>query len=437
MEILNQILYFIIIIGVLVLVHELGHFLAAKMFRMRVERFSIGFPPRAFGKQIGDTDYCVSWLPIGGYVKIAGMIDESMDTDHLARPPEPWEFRSKPIWQRIIVITAGVIMNILLAIAIFWGLNLVRGKVFHTTTKVGFVQAQSVAERIGVQSGDRILTVNGSDVRYWEDIEMQLSYRNMDQPLRMSVERAGAVVPLTADARTARVLLDQRFGIHAEGSKALIAGVEPGTVAAKAGIEGGDTFVSINGERINTSEDVIRIISANPNKEVRVVIDRNGMQQTVDLIPNENGKIGIGIVSTVPGPTVTSTYGVFEALSIGVRDLASITALTLQNIWHIITGRASFRQSIGGPVKIAEMAAQQAEVGLGSFLSLMAILSISLAIINIFPFPALDGGHLVFLLYEAFFRREVPNKVRLFLQQAGMVLLLALMAFVIYNDIFH
>jgi regulator of sigma E protease len=437
MEILNQVLYFIIIIGVLVLVHELGHFLAAKLFRMRVERFSIGFPPRAFGRKIGDTDYCVSWLPIGGYVKIAGMIDESLDTEHLNRAPDPWEFRAKPIPQRIVVITAGVIMNILLAIGIFWGLNITRGKVFHATTTVGFVQSKSLAEKLGLQAGDRILAINRDSVRYWEDIDRLIYYRNVERPLSVNAERDGASVTLKVNPDVARGLANQKFGIVPRGSRALISGVEPGMPAAKAGLEGGDTFVSINGTQIGTSEDVIHIISSHANREVHVVTMRGGKEVSTDVVPNENGMIGIGIVNTVPGPTVASNYGVFEALTVGVSDLTSITVLTLQNIWHIITGRASFRQSIGGPVKIAEMAAQRAELGLESFLSLMAILSISLAIINIFPFPALDGGHLVFLVYEAIFKREIPSKVRIVLQQVGMVLLLALMAFAVYNDIFH
>ncbi|PLX28923.1 MAG: RIP metalloprotease RseP, partial [Ignavibacteria bacterium] len=175
-QILSQIFYFVIIIGVLVLIHELGHFLAAKAFGMRVERFSIGFPPRAFGKQIGDTDYCVSWLPIGGYVKISGMIDESMDTEHLEKAPEPWEFRAKPVWQRIIVITAGVIMNVLLAIAIFWGLNLSQGVQHHKVTTIGMVQENSIAAKYGLQSGDEITAINGEEMSTWEGIRENVLY---------------------------------------------------------------------------------------------------------------------------------------------------------------------------------------------------------------------------------------------------------------------
>ncbi|HXG38750.1 MAG TPA: RIP metalloprotease RseP, partial [Bacteroidota bacterium] len=171
MEFLNTLFYFVITIGILVFIHELGHFLAAKLFKMRVERFSIGFPPRAFGKQIGETDYCVSWIPIGGYVKIAGMIDESMDTEFINQPPQPWEFRAKPIWQRMIVISAGVIMNILLAIVIFWGILLYQGKTVRPITEIGYVAPESPAAAAGFQRGDKILSINEKPVNYWDDVE--------------------------------------------------------------------------------------------------------------------------------------------------------------------------------------------------------------------------------------------------------------------------
>src|SRR5574341_1271131 len=157
MAVLNSIFYFVVTIGILVFIHELGHFLAAKFFGMRVDRFSIGFPPRAFGKKIGETDYCVSWIPIGGYVKIAGMVDESFDTQFIEQEPQPWEFRAKPIWQRMIVISAGVVMNILLAVFVFWGIIYNQGKVTRPTTEVGYVAPESPAAKAGIRVGDKIL----------------------------------------------------------------------------------------------------------------------------------------------------------------------------------------------------------------------------------------------------------------------------------------
>src|SRR5512140_864993 len=181
--------YFILTLGVLVLVHELGHFLAAKLFKMRVERFSIGFPPRAFGKQIGETDYCVSWIPIGGYVKIAGMIDESFDTEFLGKPPEPWEFRSKPIWQRMIVISAGVIMNLLLAVLIFWAINYIQGSAVRETTTIGYVIERSPAAKAGLQAGDRVVQINNKPVQNWDQLLSDLYIETMGNDVTVTVQR--------------------------------------------------------------------------------------------------------------------------------------------------------------------------------------------------------------------------------------------------------
>ncbi|MDX9759128.1 MAG: RIP metalloprotease RseP [Bacteroidota bacterium] len=435
-QIFSQVFYFIIIIGVLVLIHELGHFLAAKAFGMRVERFSIGFPPRAFGKQIGDTDYCISWLPIGGYVKISGMIDESMDTEHLQNAPEPYEFRAKPVWQRIIVIVAGVVMNLLLAIGIFWGLNLSQGMEHHRITTIGYVQDSSLAANFGLQPGDDILAINDEPMETWEGIREAIVYAQLKEDLRIAVRRDGERELLRVPQRTLQGIEAMDFGIAPEGAQTFIAGVEPGLPASRAGMKEGDVFLSIDDKQIHTPGDVIAHVSTSPGRAIKIVWTRGEETMSASVIPTDNGKIGVIPVARIPGPVEIVHYGVFEALGVGVTGLWRVTDLFLTNIYHIIIGEASFKQSIGGPVKIAEMAAQSAEAGLVSFLSLMALLSISLAIINIFPIPALDGGHLIFLIYEGLFRREVPNKIKIALQQVGMVLLLALMVFVIYNDIF-
>ncbi|MEK7671981.1 MAG: site-2 protease family protein, partial [Bacteroidota bacterium] len=198
MEILNTIFYFIVTLGILVFIHELGHFLAAKVFRMRVDVFSLGFPPRAFGKQIGETDYCVSWIPIGGYVKIAGMIDESFDTEYLNQEPQPWEYRSKPIWQRMIVISAGVIMNVLLAIAIFWGINYVQGRSVWDTTEVGYVLEGSPAEAAGLKGGDKILKINNQPIANWDDVRNHIYLENIGNDLNFTVLRNGQEVAVKA-----------------------------------------------------------------------------------------------------------------------------------------------------------------------------------------------------------------------------------------------
>ncbi len=437
MAVIEQVFYFIIIIGVLVLIHELGHFLSAKLFKMRVDRFSIGFPPRAFGKTIGETDYCVSWLPIGGYVKISGMIDESLDVNHLDTPPEPWEFRAKPIWQRVIVISAGVIMNIVLAIGIYWGINLLRGKQFYAVTTVGYVQQESAAEKAGFYSGDKILAVNDLTVKTWEDVLKNIYIESLAHDVRVSVERSGSEHILTVPMGSTGSGGDLNIGIIPTGIIPKIGTVSSGQPAEKVGLRSDDEIVKINDKYVFTQEDVTKIITANPNKTITIEWNRDGKTMSTFVTPNEGGRIGISIGTAVHGPTITESYGVFEAFIVGFRDLTDYTGLYFVSLGHIISGKVSFSNSVGGPIKIAELATQSAKRGFFSFLHLMAILSVSLAIINILPFPALDGGHLFFLIYEAIFRREVPNKIRLALQQAGMVILLAFMAFVIYNDIFH
>ena len=437
MEILSQIFYFIVIIGVLVFVHELGHFLAAKFFKMRVERFSIGFPPRAFGKQIGDTDYCVSWLPIGGYVKIAGMIDESLDTEHLSKDPEPWEFRAKPVWQRMIVIVAGVVMNVLLAIGIFWGLNLVQGKEYHEVTTIGYVKPNTIAADAGLQVGDKIISVNETDVSTWEGMNSEIFTSQVSDDLRLSLMRGGNLEQVLIPNEEIPNLNEEPFGILPEGVRAKVNEINPDMPAAQAGMEPGDYFVSIGGEPIRSHEDVTRIVKQHKEDPILIEWERNGEVMSETITPTKSGLIGIVVGTDFPVEPRIERYGVFEALFVGVADLNKTVQLFIESIWNVIIGKSPIQENIGGPVKIAEMAAQSAEVGMSRFLMLMAILSVSLAIINIAPFPALDGGHLVFLVYEAIFRREIPKKVRLAMQQAGMVLLIAFMIFVIYNDIFH
>ncbi len=422
MQILETVFYLIVTLGVLVFVHEFGHFIAAKIFRMRVDRFSIGFPPRAFGKQIGETDYCVSWIPIGGYVKIAGMIDESLDTDHLDSPPLPWEFRAKPLWQRIIVISAGVVMNILLAIAIFWGINFHQGKIVRETTEIGYVQEETPAARAGLRAGDRVVRINDTPVTNWDQIlsDLYIEFAGMD--IRMMVLRNGQETDLAIPRTDIPEPGTHPFGIVPTQTKVVVSSVSPGDPADRLGLKPGDVIMALGGTPIRYDERVREIVRAHAGRSLDVEWMRSDSLMKGTLVPTDDGKIGIYYGAAYSGPVTRIRYSLLEALPQGVKDVTSASGLFLQQIGQIITGKSSFSQSVGGPIRIAQMATQTAELGLITFLGFIALL---------------DGGHLAFLIYEGIFRREIPVRIKLGLQKAGMILLLAFMAVVVFNDILH
>lgn len=435
MEFIETVLYFIVTLGVLVFVHEFGHFITAKLSGMRVDRFSIGFPPRAFGKQIGETDYCVSWIPIGGYVKIAGMIDESFDTDYLAKPPEPYEFRAKPVWQKMLVISGGVIMNILLAILIFWGINYVQGKVIRETTEIGIVVEGSPAQKGGLLAGDRVLRINAVPVTHWDEIRNAVYIDQIGEDLVFTVQRGTREVDLAFPRTAIPESNEGDFGIIPTHTEILVSTVQSGMPADVLGLKPGDVLTSLNGTPLVTDVQVKGLIQNSPGKTIAIEWRREGTAMSGTVTPTGDGRIGIGFGLRYNGPTRKVEYSLFEALPRALSDVVDVSVLFLKQVWQIITGKVAFAQSVGGPIRIAQMATQTAEMGILTYLGFMALLSMSLAILNFLPFPALDGGHMVFLIYEAIFRREVPVKVRLVLQKAGFVLLLAFMAFVLYNDI--
>jgi regulator of sigma E protease len=437
MTILNNILYFVVTIGILVFVHELGHFLAAKLSGMRVERFSIGFPPRAFGKKIGDTDYCVSWIPIGGYVKIAGMVDESFDTEFLQKEPQPWEFRAKSYPKRIFVITAGVLMNLLLAIVIFWGINVVRGRVLWQTTDVGYVLKESPAAKAGFKVDDEILAVNGEKVPYWGDLYNLIYVKNLGNDITVDVQRNGQLVSLSLPRKLIPETSEEQLGLIPKHTAVVIMAVDPSRPAAGLGLQSKDTLVALNGTPVFNSNDVLTIIGSHAGKEVSVEWRRASERMSGTVVPDQDGHIGIQISSVYNGPVVRTRYNIFAAFPEGVNDFTTSGITIVKSVWQIVTGKVSIPKSVAGPIRIAQLATSFAEVGIINFINFVALLSMSLAILNILPFPALDGGHLLFLVIEAVFRREIPNRVKIALQQVGFVLLLAFMAFVIYNDIMH
>lgn len=434
MQVLNMIFYTGLTLGILVFIHELGHFLAAKLTGMRVDRFSIGFPPRAFGKKIGDTDYCVSWIPIGGYVKIAGMVDESMDTEFADQPPQSWEFRSKPMWARMLVICAGVIMNVLLAIAIFWSLHYLRGTYLQETTDIGYVVEGSGAEKAGLRAGDRILAINGKPVHHWEEVQTVMYVENLGNDLAIAVRRSGRDTSIMVPARAIKTPSDNQPEIGVAHTLATIDNVEAGMPAEGLGLKPGDVLDSLNGRAVQWPI-VIPMIKQQAGKPILLSWKRGqeSMRGTATVTPE--GRIGIRLGGRYVGPSRQVKYTLLEALPEGLKDIRQSVLLFALTIGKIASGKTTVKESFGGPVAIAQLATQSADAGILVFIWFMAQLSMSLAILNILPIPALDGGHLLLLIIEQLLGRELPHRVKIAIQQAGFVLLLAFMAFVIYNDI--
>ena len=342
---------FILVLGVVIFVHELGHFLAAKSVGIRVERFSIGYPPRAFGKQIGETDYCLSWIPFGGYVKMAGMIDESFDNKPLTG--EPFEFMSKNTGQKALVIVAGVIMNFLLAAGIYTGVTLSEGIPYVKDPIVETVSPGLPAEAAGIEAGDRILAVDGREVATWEEM-VEVIHGNPEVPVAIRWEHEGAV---------------QEAQVTPQRQKTLVEG---------------------------------------------------------DL--KEVGLIGIS------PRFVYRPAGFLEAIGAGGRLTVQYLQLGLKSLSMLVTGQASIKD-LGGPIAIAKWSGESAKGGAASLILFIAFISINIGLLNLLPVPALDGGHLAIILIEGVSRRPLSNRVKLAVQQVGMVLLLGLMAIVIFNDL--
>lgn len=440
LTILQTIAIFAAALFILVLVHELGHFLAAKLFKMRVERFSIGFPPRVFGKKIGETDYCFSATPLGGYVKISGMIDESMDTDFIGKEPEPWEFRSKPVWQRIIVISAGVIFNVILAAVIYAGLAFTYGTqhVPAENVKQLYVAENSLAHTIGFRTGDRILTINDREPDTY-GISQLVSLPDITRTdLRFTVERNGEIVNINApEDFMDQLSKNQEFLSIQNALPSKTSDVIPGTPADEAGLQAGDEFIAIDGEPIGYWMQLSSRIS-NSDGKIVLTVRRDGDVFDVPLTPNAETRT-IGIYPVDPFEYFGIEYinhGFFSSLYEGGRMTYETTSAILTGFSRMLTGSISVRDNLGGPVAIASVTKEVTDQGgFFGFWMITAFLSISLAIINILPIPVLDGGYLVFLAYEGITRREPSVKVRMALQQIGLILIIGLFIFVTFNDI--
>ncbi len=426
----------IFVLGLLVFFHELGHFLAAKRMGIRVERFSLGFPPKMIGKTIGDTEYCISWIPLGGYVKMAG---EQPDAESEGEAGEPWEFQSKSVGARAFVIAAGPGMNFVLAFIIFWLFFVTMGVMLVDTTTVGWVESGSPYAAAGLQVGDEILEVDQAPVDTWEDVRERLA--GGAASLALKVRRGG-------QDRTVEVRYDgdgvaERLSGLDYFRASAVSTVIPDSPAEKAGLRPGDVITSVHGVPVTQWYEMVELIRGRPGMETSVSWTRNGQLHQVGITPNtaqdldretgdviDIGQIGI----TQQDHMKRSPVGFVSSVTLAGTQLAGVTYTILVFVKKLVMGQVS-TDSLGGPIAIAQMAGDSARQGASSLFSFMAFLSINLAILNLLPIPALDGGQLLILGVESVMRRPLSLRYRLVWQQTGMALLLLLMVFVVFNDV--
>jgi len=427
-----QIVQFLLIISILVILHELGHFLPAKYFKTKVEKFYLFFDVKfsLFKKKIGDTEYGIGWLPLGGYVKIAGMIDESMDTEQMKQEPQPWEFRSKPAWQRLIIMTGGVIVNFLLAWVIYTLLLFNNGDTYipSDSLKYGIV-VDSIGEQLGLRTGDQILAVDDKKTRKFNEAILDIILGD-----KVTVRRDGKeiTVPLS-DAGKETVFATQGKNFLGYRSKAIIDKVSPNSVAERAGILPGDEIIGVNGQETLFWDEFRAKIGASANQDLDISVLRNGATEHLELTVPEEGMIGIELDLT--DLRVTDNYSFLAAIPAGYTRTIQVLTDQIRQFKVIFNTKTGAYKQVKGPIGIVEMMPETWNWTF--FWSFMAMFSVWLAFLNILPIPALDGGHVMFLLYEMISGRKPSEKVLETGQIIGFVFLMGLMLLIFGNDIWN
>ncbi len=428
-------LQLVVALSLLVIVHELGHFLWARVFKIRVEKFYIFFNPWfslfKWKPENSDTTYGVGWLPLGGYVKIAGMIDESMDTEQMKQPPQPWEFRTKPAWQRLLVMTGGVINNFILAILIYAGIAWYWGErtIPYQNAYEG-MDFTPAAQSLGFRNGDVLLTADG---RLIDSKERGAIYNMLDskhvEVLRNHRDTVTLIMP--ANAVTS---LPQDDPFMAYRVPVFVKQVMPGEPAAKAGLQEGDRIIAVGDSLTPAYTEFVPALAAYGGKEVPLTLLRGNDTVMTVATPTPAGKLGFGLMGPIDVFRCDTTqYGFFQSIPIGIGNGTDMLTTYVGSLKHVFTKEGA--ESIGGFGAIGNLF--PAKWDWRTFWEMTAFLSIILAFMNIIPIPALDGGHVAFLLWEVVTRRKPSEKFMEYAQMVGMFLLLALLIYANSNDIYR
>jgi regulator of sigma E protease len=442
---LSTLLAFVVTLGILIVIHEYGHYWVARRCGVKVLRFSIGFGRPLWRHVAGAdrTEWVVAAIPLGGYVR---MLDER---DHDDTPIDPLDlpraFNRQPVYKRIAIVLAGPVANLLLAVAVYWGLNVVG--VMEPKALVGDPVAETPAQRAGFQAGDLIVAIDGQPVRSWNEVSWMILQRAVDRVrFDVSIERPeGVPRTLVLDLRDfASADLDgnplPRVGLRPGNSQPRVGKVAEGGAADAVGLHTGDRVLEIDHRPMRAARDLIDVVRNAPEKPLEFVIDRDGKQMKFTVVParvrdengNEIGRIGAEIGERPP--LIKVTYGPIESIGLAVTKTWETATFSLRMLWKMITGEASLK-NLSGPVTIADYAGQTARIGPAAFLSFLALVSISLGVLNLLPIPMLDGGHLLYYLIEIIKGSPPADWIVQWGQRAGVGLLFLLTALALYNDL--
>ena len=433
-------------LSILIVVHEWGHYITARTFNIKVEKFYLFFDflfPMAnvlnfslFKYKKGDTEYGIGWFPLGGYVKIAGMVDESMDKEQLKTPPQPWEFRSKPAWQRLIVMLGGIIVNVIVGVIIFVGLTYWFGDTTIRKEYVnqnGGIQAMELATQIGLKTGDQIIKINGHDFENFEDIakpDVLLSDNSNYTVLRDGQE---VTISIPSDFIENFNNKEAVSNFVLPRFEATIARIEPGSLADRIGLQKGDSFVEIQGQPVKYFDEVSAIVKNFTADTLSFAVKRGEEVLRFKEYFKETRIIGFNPRSIPQEGFSQIKYSVGESLVLGPSRAFNVIFVQVKAFKRIFSGDISFRKSLSGPVGMAQMYGGVWDWE--RFWRMTGLLSMVLAFMNLLPIPALDGGYVMFLLYEMVSGKEPSEKVFETAIKIGMAILLVLMVFVFYNDI--
>jgi regulator of sigma E protease len=432
----------ILSLSILIIFHEFGHFITARWFRCRVEKFYLFFDPwfSVFKKKVGDTIYGIGWLPLGGYVKIAGMIDESMDKEALKNPPQDWEFRSKPAWQRLIIMIGGVTVNIILAFFIYAMILFVWGekKIPMTSLQNGIWVTDSLLHNSGLRNGDKILAVNNQPVEYYEQLNAAVITGNS-----IRIERNGQIQTLNLPINLIEQLVESK---HKRGLllmprvPAIIGKLTPNdtSYAVKAGLKEGDIVKAVDGTTVNYFDEMSPLISAKKNGTVLLSVDRNGAPLNVSARVNDEGKIGIPLLTNEEYDELgvirieRKKYSLLAAFPAGINKTFQKLGFYVDQFKLILNPDTGAYKGVGGFKSMGSIFPDTWDWE--SFWNITAFFSIVLAFMNLLPIPALDGGHVLFTLVEMITGRKPSQKFLEYAQMVGMIILFGLLIYANLND---